>query len=127
MTVLDDTRSIAEAAAETGLSTHALRYYERSGLMLTPVERASSSHRRYTDADISWVRFLTRLRSTGMPIAVIRRYTDLVRRGDATVAERRALLSAHRDVVRARLADVTASLAAIDHKIHLYDTEIAAS
>ena len=37
--------------------------------MLTPVGRASSTHRRYTEADVTWVTFLTKLRSTAMPIA----------------------------------------------------------
>ncbi|MBN9178335.1 MAG: MerR family transcriptional regulator [Microbacterium sp.] len=127
MTLIHDGVSIAEAAAATGVSTHTLRYYERAGLMLTPVDRASSSHRRYSDGDIGWVRFLTRLRWTGMPIAVMRRYTELVREGDSTIAQRRELLVAHREAVRAQLTEITASLAAIDHKIDIYDKEIASS
>lgn len=127
MTLIHDGVSIAEAAAATGVSAHTLRYYERAGLMLTPVDRASSSHRRYSDADIAWLQFLTRLRWTGMPISVMRRYTDLVRRGDETVAERRALLEHQREAVRGQLAELTASLAAIDHKIDIYDKEIASS
>lgn len=116
---------IAEAAEISGVSTHTLRYYERAGLMLTPVDRASSSHRRYSPADLSWVAFLTRLRMTGMPIAGIRRYTDLVREGASTIAERRELLVAHRERVREELADITASLRAIDDKIDIYDKEIS--
>lgn len=116
---------IAEAAEISGVSTHTLRYYERAGLMLTPVDRASSSHRRYSPADLSWVAFLTRLRMTGMPIAGIRRYTDLVREGASTIAERRELLVAHRERVREELADITASLRAIDYKIDIYDKEIS--
>lgn len=116
---------IAEAAEISGVSTHTLRYYERAGLMLTPVDRASSSHRRYSPADLSWVAFLTRLRMTGMPIAGIRRYTELVREGASTIAERRELLVAHRERVREELADITASLRAIDHKIDIYDKEIS--
>lgn len=88
---------IAEAAEISGVSTHTLRYYERAGLVLTPVDRASSSHRRYSPADLSWVAFLTRLRMTGMPIAGIRRYTELVREGASSIAERRELLVAHRE------------------------------
>ena len=116
---------IAEAAEISGVSTHTLRYYERAGLMLTPVDRASSSHRRYSPADLSWVAFLTRLRMTGMPIAGIRRYTELVRAGASTIAERRELLVAHRERVREELADITASLRAIDDKIDIYDKEIS--
>ena len=55
-----------------------------------------------------------------MPIADMRRYTDLVRAGDATIAERRELLVRHRAAVRTQLEEITASLAAIDHKIALY-------
>ena len=112
--------AISDAAAATGLSTHTLRYYERAGLMLDPVERASSSHRRYGDADIAWVHFLTLLRSTGMPIATIREYTDLVRRGEETVEARRELLVRHRVSVLGQLDEITASLAAIDVKIAAY-------
>lgn len=68
MTLISVGVAISEAAAATGLSTHTLRYYERAGLMLDPIDRASSTHRRYTESDIGWVQFLTRLRSTGMPI-----------------------------------------------------------
>lgn len=127
MTLIHDGVPIAEAAAATGVSVHTLRYYERAGLMLVPVDRASSSHRRYSDADIAWVQFLTRLRWTGMPIAVMRRYTELVRRGDQTVAERRELLVHQREAVVHQLAELTASLKAIDHKIDIYDKEIASS
>jgi DNA-binding transcriptional MerR regulator len=120
MTLLHEGLSISDASAATGLSPHTLRYYERAGLMLTPVDRASSTHRRYSEADISWVQFLTRLRSTGMPIATIRTYTELVRAGDSTVEERLELLLRHRLTVLADLQEITASLAAIDHKIAVY-------
>lgn len=113
--------AISDAAAATGLSTHTLRYDERAGLMLDPVERVSSTHRRYGDADIAWVQFLTRLRLTGMPIATIREYTELVRQGDETVDARRELLVRHRVAVLHQLDDITASLAAIDIKIAIYE------
>jgi DNA-binding transcriptional MerR regulator len=92
--------------------------------MLEPIDRASSTHRRYTEADIAWVHFLTRLRRTGMPIATIREYTELVRRGDETIAARRELLVRHRVAVLHQLDDITASLAAIDIKIALYEQKV---
>ncbi|MDQ1569820.1 MAG: hypothetical protein QOF79_494 [Actinomycetota bacterium] len=119
--------SISEAAELTGMSTHALRYYERAGLMLNSVDRASSTHRRYTDADIRWVEFLTKLRSTAMPIARVRDYVDLVRGGNDTFAARLELLRAHRETVIAQLEEMTRSLVAIDHKIALYEEGILGS
>lgn len=108
-------------AGATNLSTHTLRYYERAGLMRTPVDRASSSHRRYSEDDVGWVIFLTRLRSTSMPIARIREYVELVRAGEATTADRLELLLRHRISVLAQLEELTASLAAIDYKITTYE------
>jgi DNA-binding transcriptional MerR regulator len=120
MTLVDTSLSISQAADRTGLSTHTLRYYEREGLMIGSVDRASSSHRRYTDTDLVWVDFLTKLRSTAMPISKVREYVDLVRLGDGSTQARLALLVAHRETVLAQLAEMTQSLAAIDHKIALY-------
>jgi DNA-binding transcriptional MerR regulator len=120
MTLVDASKSISEAAERTGLSTHALRYYEREGLMLGGVGRASSTHRRYSDADISWVEFLTKLRSTAMPISKVREYVDLVRQGEESTPARLALLLAHRESVIAQLDEMTHSLAAIDYKIATY-------
>ena len=117
----DTGRSISQVAELTGLSTHTLRYYEREGLMLTPVDRASSTHRRYGEADVGWVEFLTKLRRTAMPIAEVRRYVELVREGDFTTLERLELLRQHRLAVLAEIAEMKKSLAAIDYKIALYE------
>ena len=120
MTLVDASLSISEAAERTGLSTHTLRYYEREGLMLSGVDRASSSHRRYSDGDIAWVEFLTKLRSTAMPIAKVREYVDLVRQGAGSTPARLELLLKHRESVIAQLDEMTNSLAAIDYKISTY-------
>ncbi|WP_345216581.1 MerR family transcriptional regulator [Georgenia halophila] len=112
--------SIAEASAVTGLTADTLRYYERDGLMLWPVDRSPSGHRRYGDRDIDWITMLTRLRATGMPIRDLRRYADLVRAGEGNEAERLELLERHRGQVLARLAEVTEHLDAVDHKIGIY-------
>jgi DNA-binding transcriptional MerR regulator len=116
--------SIAEAADLSGLTAHTLRYYERDGLMLDSVDRSSSGHRRYTDHDLGWIQMLTRLRSTGMPVREVKRYAALVRAGDGNEAERLALLVAHRQRVEAELAEATAHLRAIDHKIGLYESKL---
>jgi DNA-binding transcriptional MerR regulator len=117
--------SIAEAAERSGLTAHTLRYYERDGLMLTGVDRAASGHRRYTERDLAWIELITRLRATGMPIREVRKYADLVRAGDGNEADRLALLLAHRERVEAQLAEVTAHLRAIDHKIGIYEGKVS--
>jgi DNA-binding transcriptional MerR regulator len=113
--------TIAEAAERSGVSTHTLRYYERIGALREPPERAPSGHRRYTERDLSWIELLTRLRSTGMPIATMLRYAELAREGNVTAAERKALLLAHRAEVAARVEQLHHDLEMIDYKINAYD------
>jgi DNA-binding transcriptional MerR regulator len=118
--------SIAEAAELTGLTPDTLRYYEKDGLMLRSVPRSTSGHRQYAEDDLDWIRLITKLRSTGMPIRDVRRYTDLVRAGEGNEQERLDLLRAHRQVVLARLAEVQEHLGAIDRKIGIYTDKIEA-
>ncbi|KDN85834.1 MerR family transcriptional regulator [Kitasatospora cheerisanensis] len=111
--------AISEVSATSGLSAHTLRWYERIGL-LDPVDRSYAGQRRYSDADLARLAFLTKLRLTGMPVADMVRYIEMVRAGDGTRAARRQLLVDHRAEVRQRLADLHATLAVIDRKIDLY-------
>jgi DNA-binding transcriptional MerR regulator len=117
--------TISDAARVSGVSAHTLRYYERAGL-LEPVNRGASGHRRYAEEDLTRIQFLTKLRSTGMPIRQIREYADLMRRGEDTHEARLALLEAHRDAVRARLAETERNLELIDYKIDFYRERLAA-
>jgi len=55
-----------------------------------------------------------------MPIRRVREYMELVRDGDGTEAQRLALLEAHREDVRERLAEVSSTLELIDYKIGFY-------
>jgi DNA-binding transcriptional MerR regulator len=108
------------------VSAHTLRYYERAGLVVTPVGRTASGRRRYRELDLKWIIICTKLRDTGMPIAGIRRYAELVAAGPGNEGERLALLEAHREQVRAALAQARQSLAVLDHKIDVYRGSLAA-
>lgn len=119
------TLTISDAARASGVSAHTLRYYERAGL-LDPVDRAASGHRRYAQEDLVRIQFLTKLRSTGMPIRQIRAYAELMRGGEETHEARLALLEEHREAVRAQLAETARNLDLIDHKIDFYRERLAA-
>lgn len=110
---------IAEAASTIGLTAHTLRYYERIGLAGEP-PRTPDGRRRYTEKNLDWLRLITRLRSTGMSIAEMCRYAELVREGPGTVGERRELLQSHRDAVRQRITELQHDLVVIDEKIEKY-------
>jgi DNA-binding transcriptional MerR regulator len=116
---VDATLTISDAAEQSGLSAYTLRYWERAGL-LERVARNGSGHRRYAEEDLERIKFLTKLRATGMPIRQVRRYAELLNGGDDTNEERLALLEAHREAVRARLEETAGHLELIDWKIDLY-------
>jgi DNA-binding transcriptional MerR regulator len=111
--------TIAEAAERSGLSAHTLRYYERIGL-IHPVGRGQNGHRRYGRDDIEWLEFLIKLRTTDMPIRQMVEYAELVREGPHTASRRRAMLEAHREALRERIADLEETAAVIDRKIETY-------
>ncbi len=113
------TLTISDAARASGVSAHTLRYYERAGL-LDPVDRNEGGHRRYREEDLDLIRFLSKLRTTGMPIREVRRYTELMRQGESTNEERLALLEAHRETVLERLEETARNLDQIEWKINFY-------
>jgi DNA-binding transcriptional MerR regulator len=118
--------TIAEAAARTGVSVHTLRYYERAGLVVSPIDRTTGGRRRYQQLDLDWITVCTRLRATGMPIKTIRRYAELVAAGHGNEEERLALMEAHRAEVLAKLAEVQENLKLINHKINVYRGRLTA-
>lgn len=116
--------SIRDVAAKTGITTHTLRYYERIGLV-QPVARAKSGHRRYGESDIRWLELLKKLHATDMPIRKMLEYARLARRGESTVAARRALLDAHRIEIEAKVEQLKATLDILAWKLSLYDRALA--
>ncbi|KMO15503.1 MerR family transcriptional regulator [Methylobacterium indicum] len=110
---------IGELAARSGLTAHTLRYYERIGL-LPYADRNRSSHRDYDASILTWIGFLTRLKTTGMPIREMVRYAALRNDGPATETERREMLERHRARVRAHVDELQESLLVLDAKISGY-------
>jgi DNA-binding transcriptional MerR regulator len=113
---------IGELAKRCGLSAHTLRYYERIGL-LPRADRDGSGQRDYDASIMVWIEFLDRLKSTGMPIREMLRYAAFRERGPQTAPQRRVLLEAHREKVRAKIADLQSCLLVLDTKIGIYAEE----
>lgn len=112
--------SIAEAARRSGLSIDTLRYYERIKLV-DPPARDAAGRQAYSEDDLVWLVFLTKLRTTGMPIKLMREYAQLRRRGEAAAPRRMAILVEQRRSVHARIAQLQSCLDVLDYKIDNYD------
>ncbi|MEW2624527.1 MerR family transcriptional regulator [Streptomyces sp. NPDC048106] len=117
-----DRYTISEVVAFTGLTAHTLRWYERIGLM-PHIDRSHTGQRRYSNRDLDWLDLVTKLRLTGMPVADMVRYAELVREGAATYRERQELLEQTRRDVLGRIAELRDTLAVLDRKINFYATE----
>ncbi|MFL6112379.1 MAG: MerR family transcriptional regulator [Catenulispora sp.] len=116
--------SPSQTVEMSGFSLDTLRYYEKIGL-IEPVRRAAGGHRRYTDDDLGWLDMLRCLRGTGMPIAQMQSFAELVRTGDETVAERLTLLEEHDAAVEAEMARLIEQRDKIRAKIAYYRSHLA--
>ncbi|MFC8257973.1 MerR family transcriptional regulator [Streptomyces sp. NPDC057291] len=114
-----DRYTISEVAAFTGLTAYTLRWYERIGLM-PHVDRSHTGQRRFTNRDLDWLAFVGKLRLTGMPVAHMVRYAELLREGEHTFEERQELLEATRRDVKTRISELQDTLAVLDYKIDFY-------
>jgi DNA-binding transcriptional MerR regulator len=113
--------SIGQVAERTGLSVHALRFYEREGLLATPVFRDPAGRRLYSEWDLEWLEVCTRLRASGMPLTAIREYAALVRAGSGNEAARLTLLREHQQRVTAQMAALEECLKLINFKVLMYE------
>lgn len=123
---LEEELSIGDVARRTGLSVHALRFYEREGLLLSEaVARGTSGHRRYTSQDVKWLGICIKLRRSGMPLAKIRRFAELVREGPGNEQERLELLREQQRQVESQLAELEECLRIISRKVGIYEQHVA--
>ncbi|OZM78517.1 MerR family transcriptional regulator [Pseudonocardia sp. MH-G8] len=120
MTVTPDAGSLGIRAVSelTGLSVDALRWYEREGLVPL-VDRGADGRRRYPAAAIRFLRLVTALRRTGMPVAQVREFVQMGT-GRTWHEQRMALLVQRRAAVRAQQEELADDLAVVDAKIEHY-------
>lgn len=119
-----DGLSVAHMAETTGVSGYTLRYYERAGLIRS-IPRTSGNQRRYHASDVEWVRFLLRLRETGMPIAQMREYAALRAQGDVSLRPRLDMLTDHHQALRQQIKTLQTHERALRTKIETYRRMIA--
>jgi DNA-binding transcriptional MerR regulator len=117
--------TIGEVAAQTGLSVHTLRLYEREGLFHTEVRRDAAGRRVYGRPDLDWLEVCTKFRASGMPLSAIRRFAELVRQGPGNEAERLELLRAHQVLVEGRIKELRDCLVLIEGKVATYEEHLA--
>lgn len=116
---------IGEISYKTGLPESTLRYYEKHGLIR--VSRDETGRRTYDEGDIEWVKFIRRLKETGMPLKDIHRYSELRYMGNGTMSERLAMLEKHRGYVLEQQMKWADYLRNLDDKIDFYRSHLSES
>ena len=117
---MDELYTIGDAAAKLGMPASTIRFYEKNGLI--PNQRRTSDGRRLFDEDdLEWMRFVERLKVSGMPIKEIREYIRLYTEGDSTIEERRRIVYARREAIDKQLEELKLARDFIDYKCWFYD------
>lgn len=83
--------TVKEASEIMAISPHTLRFYDKEGLLPT-LSRTESGRRMFSYEDLEWVYNIQCWRATGMPLAEVKRYIEMLREGDKTIAERYAII-----------------------------------
>lgn len=119
------TYSISEVAKELNLTAYTLRYYDKEGLMPF-VERSPSGKRLFKEADISFLKIIQCLKSTGMPIKDIKNFIDWCSVGDSSLQQRYELFVDRKATVEAQMEELKKTLEVIEHKTLYYKTALEA-
>ena len=110
--------SIGEFSKLINLSIYTLRYYEDKKLIIP--NRYPNGRRYYTEADISWIEFIKRLKDTGMPLKDIQKYAILRSQGDSTMEARMDLLIEHKSQLESQISQLNDHLEKLNNKIQYY-------
>jgi MerR family copper efflux transcriptional regulator len=112
--------NIGEAAAETGISAKAIRYYESIGL-IPAAERTESGYRQFSENAVQTLRFVRRARNLGFSVALIDELLSLYRDTNRASGDVRAIALARIveiDHKMAELSSMRATLAHLADKCH---------
>lgn len=109
---------ISQISKETNIPASTIRYYENKGLI--KIKRDKNNIRIFDESDIEWIKFIERLKSTGMPLKDIREYSKLRYLGECTTKERMDILLKHRSHVLNEQKKWKEYLNNLDNKIKIY-------
>lgn len=112
---------IGEVSKIFNLPISTLRYYENEGLL--DVKR-NSGIRKYEEKDLSTLKIIECLKSSGLKIEEIKRYMDLAKKGDSTIEERYQLFLEAEKRVKKQMDDLNKTMMIIEYKKWFYETAI---
>lgn len=112
--------SAKEVAKITGLSTAALRYYEKEKL-LPQIARNSQKYRQYTDEDIEWIKMIQCMRMANIPIRSIKKYVALLIQGGETLEQRYVMVENHMKDIKNQMNSLQNAFILTQKKLSFYE------
>ncbi|MGB3734075.1 MAG: heavy metal-responsive transcriptional regulator [Ilumatobacter sp.] len=97
---------IGELATSAGVSTQAIRFYERQGLLPQPA-RLPNGYRSYDHSSAERIAFIQRSQAAGLTLAEVGGVLDIRAEGRAPCAHVADLLSDKLVDIRERIAELT--------------------
>ena len=95
---------IGELSRATGTNIETIRYYERIGILPSPLRRGR--FRRYAFADVRRLAFIRRARELGFPLDTIRTLLALAAGGGHSCDQARQMAEVQLGEVRVKLRDL---------------------
>jgi len=115
--------SAKEATEKTGLSTAALRYYEKEQL-LPQISRTSQKYRQYSDSDIEWIKMVQCLRRANVPIQSVKKYIALLVQGGKTMEQRYGMVQDYIRDIQEQMDQLQNALALTREKSAFYEKRL---
>ncbi|WP_025848756.1 MerR family transcriptional regulator [Paenibacillus ehimensis] len=112
--------TIQQVAKKTSLSVHALRYYEKMGL-IHPIKRDTNGHRRYSETDLEWIQCIQNLRTSQIPISDIQKFIKLNRQDHFNYKEILKLIERHEKRLLNQIRDLQEALFFLRNQVDSYN------
>ena len=116
--------TMMQACREANMTYQALKFYCNEGLVPN-VKRDGNNRRIFDERDVKWIKDLVCLKKCGMSIQEMKEYLDLCLQGQATIPQRKEMLTKKQEALRRSIQELEDSMAYIDWKQNFYDEVLA--
>lgn len=116
--------SMKAVCEKTGMTYETLKFYCNQGLVPN-VKRDAGNHRVFDERDIAWVESLGCLKRCGLSIQEMRHYVQLCLQGEASIPERKSILTQKRQTLLEHIAKLQSAVDYVDQKQAFYDDVLA--
>ena len=121
-----ETYTVHQVAQRFQVSPHTIRYYDSQHLF-PEVARDAHGARIFTQEQLDWLSMVLCLRSTGLSVAEIRRFVELVEQGPSTIRERYEIILAQKRRAETERTEIEHKLAILDRKLAHYEQQLSKS